>query len=311
MHAYIVNDVPAWEVLYNHPDEQWGVAEIQEMLLAVGFDPGPIDGELGPSTEQAMRDFLGVSKAAPVCNDAGFRAQLFRSYMSGDGELDIPAGRFAEAAFMGCGEYNPVTDTPDALEANRRVSFFLFHEDRIPRLPCRFGELGPCARQSDPAQPRYRPTFRCSFYDSMACACRGRSRPPTPLPTIHFVEVAPALQGATDVDDVEVWGGSNFSPPLGHHVHFRVRVRDIPPGFKGTAQLEIDPEGPRAGFPPRLPGRQHVRLRYAALWRFLATSKRSGEPLRVERSIRSHPKKPSRSKHRTYVNQTPLYTIYY
>ncbi len=54
-YAFIANDTDAWETLYNHDDEDWGVAVIQEILSDLGYDPGPVDGDLGDKTKAAMR----------------------------------------------------------------------------------------------------------------------------------------------------------------------------------------------------------------------------------------------------------------
>ena len=35
----------------------YDVKEIQERLKVHGFDPGPIDGEFGPQTDKAIRDY--------------------------------------------------------------------------------------------------------------------------------------------------------------------------------------------------------------------------------------------------------------
>lgn len=239
VHAFVTNDTDAWEVLYNHPDEAWGLAVVQEILADLGHDPGAIDGDLGAQTRTAMRSLLGLPEQAPVQNDAAFRKQLFAAYMASKHDIDLPPERFMDPAYMGCGEFNQVTGDEKEAEQNRRVTFFFFHPERVPTLPCAFADTGPCSKQIVTIQYRHNERYRCSFFDSLSRECRGKTHPPTARPTIHFVEVAPALQGAADVDDVNTWGGASFSPPLGHHVHFRAEVRDLPQGFSGTARLEI------------------------------------------------------------------------
>ena len=173
VHAYIINDTAAWETLYNHGDEHWGAAEIQEILAALGHNPGPIDGQIGPQTQSAMRSFLGVDQSAPVQNDADFRRQLFAAYMTGRGDIDIPANRFTDPPFMGCAEFNPVEETEGPRQWNRRVTFFLFHPDRVPILPCQFADIAPCQKQMVQSSPRHRPSFRCSYFDSLAHTCKS------------------------------------------------------------------------------------------------------------------------------------------
>jgi hypothetical protein len=57
-HAFIVKNPSAWETLYNHDDERWGVPVIQEILADLGYDPGDKSAKLTKETKQAMRDFL-------------------------------------------------------------------------------------------------------------------------------------------------------------------------------------------------------------------------------------------------------------
>jgi hypothetical protein len=36
------------------------VQEVQQALVAAGYDPGPIDGIMGPSTKSALRKYIAV-----------------------------------------------------------------------------------------------------------------------------------------------------------------------------------------------------------------------------------------------------------
>ena len=36
------------------------VREVQQALLAAGFDPGPVDGIMGPRTKSALRKYIAV-----------------------------------------------------------------------------------------------------------------------------------------------------------------------------------------------------------------------------------------------------------
>jgi hypothetical protein len=167
VYAFIINDPDTWEELYNHPNEQWGVAVIQEILLDLGHDPGPIDGVMGPQTRSAMQSFDPTATS----NNAAFRRRLFLAYMTGRHDVEVNADQFMEPRHMGCGEFNPLLPVEGRCEANRRVTFYLFHPERLPRLPCRAGDIGPCQHQMTPASPRHRASFRCSFYDSLALRC--------------------------------------------------------------------------------------------------------------------------------------------
>lgn len=95
-YAFIVNDPDVWETLYNHKDEDWGLAAIQEILQDLGYDPGPIDGKIGPLTRSAMRAFASLPEDAPINNNAPFRKSLFGAYMSSKHDIDLPRERFIE-----------------------------------------------------------------------------------------------------------------------------------------------------------------------------------------------------------------------
>ncbi len=176
VHAFILNDTAAWETLYNHPDEDWGVAVIQEILADLGHDPGAIDGDMGPATQAGMRAFLGLPDGAPVQNDAAFRAQLFAAYMGGKHDIEIGADRFLDPGYMGCAEFNLLNDVDAADARNRRVTIYAFHRDRPPNLPCAFDDLGPCEKQMVDTDIRHQKGFRCSFYDSLAGCCPGEGK---------------------------------------------------------------------------------------------------------------------------------------
>lgn len=173
VYGFILNDVSVWETLYNHPDEDWGLEVVQEILTDLGHDPGGIDGDMGPGTRAAMRDFLGLAEDAPVNNDAGFRAQLFAAYMGGKHDIEVEKDRFLDAGHMGCGEFNLLVDDEAANPRNRRVTIYAFHKDRPPNLPCAYDDTGPCLRQAVDTNHRHQTGFSCSFYDSLAGHCPG------------------------------------------------------------------------------------------------------------------------------------------
>ena len=177
VYAFIINDTDTWESLYQQ--ENWGVRILQIILADLGHDPGTIDGDMGPNTVGGMQSFLALPEGSSVANNAAFRKQLFAAYMSGKHDIKLTPDRFMDPKHMGCSEFNPVEDTEWASEPNRRVMFYLFHKDRLPKLPCRYATLAPCYKQMTPPSPRYRATFGCSFYDSIAhkCPCE-RAIPP-------------------------------------------------------------------------------------------------------------------------------------
>jgi len=173
VYAFILNDVDAWETLYNHPDEDWGVAVIQEILTDLGFDPGATDGNMGPETRAQMRAFLGLPDGAPVKNDAAFRAKLFSAYMGGKHDIKIEKDRFLDPGHMGCGEFNLLQDDDAANPRNRRVTIYAFHKERPPNLPCAYDDTTPCKKQMVDGEHRHQTGFACSFYDSLAGHCPG------------------------------------------------------------------------------------------------------------------------------------------
>ncbi len=173
VYGFILNDVQVWEDLYNHPNEEWGLAVVQEILTDLGHDPGGIDGDMGPGTRGAMREFLGLGDDAAVQNDKAFRADLFAAYMGGKHDIKIEKDRFLDPGHMGCGEFNLLVDAEAANPRNRRVTIYAFHQDRPPRLPCKPDDTAPCLRQMVDLNHRHQTGFGCSFYDSLAGHCPG------------------------------------------------------------------------------------------------------------------------------------------
>ena len=170
VYAFITDDADTWEALYNQ--EKWGIRVIQEILKDLGFDPGPVDGVKGPKTEAAIKAYQS-ERGLEVDGIAGpkTRHELFTEYMTSKHDVQLTPDQFMDPKHMGCGEFNPVEDTEEPHEPNRRVTFYLFHKDRLPKLPCKPEDIAPCRRQIDAAGPRHRETFHCSFYDSIAKKC--------------------------------------------------------------------------------------------------------------------------------------------
>jgi outer membrane protein OmpA-like peptidoglycan-associated protein/peptidoglycan hydrolase-like protein with peptidoglycan-binding domain len=176
VYAFITNQPEIWEDLYQQ--EGWGLRSVQEILKDMGgpYDPGPVDGIDGPKTRAAVKQFQG-DNGLTVDGIAGpnTRKKLFAVYMAGKHDVAVDDGRFMDPKHMGCGELNPVVETEQPNEENRRVTFFLFNEARLPRIPCKHGDLGPCNKQKNPPLPRFKEEFHCSFYDSITrdCPCEG------------------------------------------------------------------------------------------------------------------------------------------
>ncbi len=181
-YAFITNDADTWEKLYKQED--WGIRVVQEILSDLGgeFDPGPVDGIEGPKTKAAIRKYQ-EARGLTVDGIAGpiTRNTLFTEYMTGKHDIKLDPDRFMDPKNIGCSEFNPVIDTKDACEANRRVTFFFFNKDRLPTLTCKQGALAPCKTQTAAPLPRHTDTFTCSLYDSLAKNCPIESGIPVPV----------------------------------------------------------------------------------------------------------------------------------
>ena len=178
-YAFVTNDTAIWEALYT--EESWGLASVQEILEDLGFYTGAIDGKDGPATKQAIKDFQ-ISKAQPDTgnNDKPMRELLFTEYMTGKHDVKIAKERFLEPKFTGCGEFNPKVETEKAEEKNRRVSFFLFDPTKVPKIPCKFGDMAPCKKMIGLPGPRKKKEFKCAFFDNISsdCGCEGGPEKP-------------------------------------------------------------------------------------------------------------------------------------
>ncbi|MCI0329566.1 MAG: OmpA family protein [candidate division Zixibacteria bacterium] len=166
--AFITNDADTWEELYN--EEDWGMDVIRQILLDFGgpYDPGSSTASLKAAVRRYQQD-RGLAVDGIVGSQT--RKTMFREYMTSKHDVQLTPDQFMEPKFMGCGEFNPVDNVETAHEPNRRVVFYLFHPDRLPTLPCKLGDIGPCKKQMVQLSPRFKETFKCSFYDSVAREC--------------------------------------------------------------------------------------------------------------------------------------------
>ncbi len=188
VYAFITDDAGVWEDLYK--EEKWGTKVVQMILKDFGdpYDPGPVDGKNGPRTTAAIKEYQKAQglKADGVAGPQT-REKMFLEYMTGKHDVELKPEQFMEPQHMGCGEFNPMKATEKAHEPNRRVTFYLFHPERLPKLPCKASNTGPCKKQMDPPKPRHSASFRCSFYDSIArrCPCEGGG-PIVELPALRI-----------------------------------------------------------------------------------------------------------------------------
>jgi len=178
-YAFVTNDSAIWESLYNQ--ESWGLIAVQEILTDLGFYKGPVDGKDSPATKQAIKDFqISKGQTDSGSNDKPTRELLFTDYMTGKHDVKIAKERFLEPKFTGCGEFNPKIDTEKEEEKNRRVSFFLFDPTKVPKIPCKVGDMAPCKKMMALPGPRKKKEFKCAFFDNVSSDCACESAPPKP-----------------------------------------------------------------------------------------------------------------------------------
>lgn len=119
-----------WEDIYSqegryaapHEKDKWGTKVIQIILKDLGYSPGPINGEMGNETREAVKGFQ-VDQGLTVDGKPGkqTREKLFFSYMDKhcrDGKGDpfklepdafLAKGKdsHGKGDYQGCGEFNP------------------------------------------------------------------------------------------------------------------------------------------------------------------------------------------------------------
>lgn len=121
MYGLLIRDVELWEKLHTPPagGDNWGVKSVQIMLKTLGKDPGPIDGQMGPSTAEAIRKFEGTPAGQ---NTPAMRKKLYLAYMDAicvdefrkpfkltkNDFLAKGAGDGLKGDCQGCSEFNPV-----------------------------------------------------------------------------------------------------------------------------------------------------------------------------------------------------------
>jgi hypothetical protein len=277
--AFITNDAAVWEALYN--EENWGTRVIQEMLVDFGFDPGPVDGINGPKTQAAVREYQ-EARGLSVDGVAGpaTRNKMFTEYMSSKHDIKVTAGQFMDPKHMGCSEFNPVEATEAANEPNRRVTIFLFNPARLPKLPCKFVDIAPCKKQMTPPSPRFKATFKCSFFDSLArdCKCEGGDTPPPPPPVVRpaTIEIINAAGAVATAVRIGLWDNAfdaagtllnaadepnNFAGADTRRFHFRVNDPEATGSFVNitwksltSVKTDLDSAGASLTLPETAPG---------------------------------------------------------
>ena len=173
IYAVLTRDTARWEKLYlaGGTDEGWGIASIQRMLVALGFEPGPLTGTKNTKTTQAIQKFQNDS-GLTVDGIAGpkTRVKLFAAYMDFLCPQTVAKTEFlargtdpkGKGDVQGCSEFNPVmvlskdeqkelslSENREARDAansgNRRVMVLLFRPGTVvpaDKWPCPRTEEG-------------------------------------------------------------------------------------------------------------------------------------------------------------------------
>lgn len=161
MRAMLVGDVDAIQAVAD--SESWGAREQQVMLRALHCDPGLIDGELGPLSEVAVRDFQedyidGIfhrgGEASPKDldlvpdGDLGPKTSkaLVEAYVYAHSSLLSEERLHPTHPVVGCSEFNLLPGVEPQAAMNRRVTLVV-HEQLPPfydQAPCTLGDHSVC-----------------------------------------------------------------------------------------------------------------------------------------------------------------------
>jgi hypothetical protein len=210
LYALFTHDADAWEELFSGTadgpnwKEKWDLEEAQHMLNAIGCtdDSGTTlkeDGIRGPRTLQAIHKFQAGNypdcppEQAPLARSDYLgkegRKELFLAYAKRISRKPVDKERISnigDAKFMGCGEFNPLSEHVRDQESRRAVVFVFDPAAEPQGLPCQLRALGPCqgncapqrgtaakkdAEDDDPNKPPY----RCKVYQEIAKCCPSKS----------------------------------------------------------------------------------------------------------------------------------------
>ncbi|HET6230377.1 MAG TPA: OmpA family protein [Longimicrobiaceae bacterium] len=124
--------------------DSWGVREYQWMLQDLGWYPGTIDGDKGTGnslTNQAIRAFRCHKGLPPGTHvDDELWEALIRDYLGQDNFAFgtarlLPNCPGEPLRWLGCGEEDPVNNTPSAHRPNRRVELLFVTGAALPCRP--------------------------------------------------------------------------------------------------------------------------------------------------------------------------------
>ena len=119
-------------------NDSWGTREYQQMLQDRGFYQGRIDGDHGPLTDTAVREFQdGNGLAVSGTMDDATWPVLIEAYLAAE-NLSVPEDRFLPNCpgeilkWLGCGELDPVRNVTFAWRPNRRSELLFTRAAELP-----------------------------------------------------------------------------------------------------------------------------------------------------------------------------------
>jgi outer membrane protein OmpA-like peptidoglycan-associated protein len=238
-YALLTKNPSAWLTYYKDgidPDnEGWGIKNVQVILNFLNPDArlditNTLDPRTGAELEKYVKPAWQYECGEKVITEAALKS-VFRIYMDRlVNGTNLSESDFFGLRHVGCGKFNPLVEMETAHEDNRRVTFFLFDQERLPVMPCSNSGMDPCRTQAGCKNPdekpfRYNPSFTCSFYDGIARGCECEASVPdiisidshmhfmsghcTPLPLIW--NQLPNLPGKKKINRTKLdWAGKNI-----------------------------------------------------------------------------------------------------
>ena len=123
-----------WPVVTAVPAD-WRIGQAQDRLKAVGFDPGPLDGVLGPRTREALRRYQASQglPATGVLDEATRQALLLSEHSPERGEARPEAARHTpppreHPPAHGAAKPEPWTKAPPGGEYKKMASLYQLPE---------------------------------------------------------------------------------------------------------------------------------------------------------------------------------------
>ncbi len=218
--GFLMKDTGAWSEL--DKEEKWDLVCIQDLLRHLGHDPGASDGQDGPKTQGAVKEFQkkqGLFEDGKAGSDT--RKAIYQSFMDDCNSLSLKAKNFDDingSPIAGCSEFNLVEETKGACEANRRVAVLLLKSNKnFPiHYPCAKGDVNACKSQVGREGKRRTAGFGCFFYDGLVVEKKGGGGKSTePISNLHW-DVETAQCG----DSVKLLGDSTL--PAGTEVKVKL-----------------------------------------------------------------------------------------